>query len=79
MNQASEALGVPGTADLADGGLESAARRQFMYGLGAVLVSGCGGEGDAGSDGTLATATTSSTGIPATGAGATRAATGATA
>ncbi|XAQ44792.1 alginate lyase family protein [Ralstonia solanacearum] len=79
MNQASEALGVPGTADLADGSLESAARRQFMYGLGAVLVSGCGGEGDAGSDGTLATATTSSTGIPATGAGATRAATGATA
>ncbi len=72
-------IGVPGTADLADGGLESAARRQFMYGLGAVLVSGCGGEGDAGSDGTLATATTSSTGIPATGAGATRAATGATA
>ncbi|MGF2508769.1 hypothetical protein [Ralstonia pseudosolanacearum] len=45
MNQASEALGVPGTADLADGGLESAARRQFMYGLGAVLVSGCGGSG----------------------------------
>ncbi len=72
MNQASAALGVPGTADQADGGIDNAARRQFMYGLGAVLVSGCGGGGDAGSDGTLATtATTSSTGTPASGTGTT--------
>ncbi|QUP55678.1 hypothetical protein GO998_18130 (plasmid) [Ralstonia syzygii] len=72
MNQASAALGVPGTADQADDGIESAARRHFMYGLGAVLVvSGCGGGGDAGSDGTTATATTSSTGTPASGTGTT--------
>ncbi|ATJ88588.1 LamG-like jellyroll fold domain-containing protein [Ralstonia solanacearum] len=68
MNQASAALGVPGTDEQVDGGVESAARRQFMYGLGAVLVSGCGGGGDAGSDGTMATASASSTGTPAAGA-----------